>query len=45
MSLDNKENISIRLLTIDDVEEWLDLCAIVDTESGENGIYLSLIHI
>ena len=39
MSLDNKENISIRLLTIDDVEEWLDLCAIVDTESGENGIY------
>jgi len=28
-----------RQLTLDDLEEWLDQCHILDMESGENGIY------
>ena len=34
-----KDSIEIRLLTLDDLEDWLKLCNIVDAESGENGIY------
>ena len=33
------ESIKIRLLTLDDVEDWLKQCAILDSESGEDGIY------
>ena len=33
------ESINIRLLTLDDVEDWLKQCAILDSESGEDGIY------
>ena len=36
--MDIKDDI-IRMLTIDDIDEWLDQCAIVDAESGEDGIY------
>jgi len=34
-----KDEIIIRLLTIDDIDKWLEQCAIVDAESGEGGIY------
>jgi len=34
-----KDDIIIRLLTFDDMDDWLDQCAIVDAESGENDIY------
>ena len=34
-----KDDIIIRLLTINDIDEWLDQCAIVDAESGKDGIY------
>jgi len=37
MNIDN--DIKIRLLTIADIEEWLDQSAIVDAESGKNDIY------
>ena len=33
------KSINIRLLTLDDIEEWLLQCQLLDTESGENGIY------
>ena len=33
------ESIKIRLLTLDDVEGWLNQCEILDSESGEDGIY------
>jgi len=34
-----KNDIIIRTLTIDDIDEWLAQCEIVDAESGKNGIY------
>ena len=34
-----KDSIEIRLLTLDDLEGWLNQCAVVDAESGENDIY------
>ena len=33
------DSIEIRLLTLDDLEDWLKLCNIVDADSGEDGIY------
>ena len=33
------ESISIRLLTLNDVEDWLKQCEVLDYESGENNIY------
>ena len=36
------ESIKIRLLTLDDVEGWLNQCEILDSESGEDGIYYGL---
>ena len=33
------ESINIRLLTLDDIEEWLLQCQLLDIESGENNIY------
>jgi len=34
-----KDSIEIRLLTLDDLEDWLEQCIIVDDESGKNDIY------
>ena len=34
-----KASITIRLLILDDVEDWLEQCEIIDSESGENDIY------
>ena len=33
------KSIIIRLLTLDDVDEWLEQCEILDSESGENNVY------
>ena len=34
-----KDSINIRLLTLDDIEGWLQQCEILDGESGKNDIY------
>ena len=34
-----KDSIEIRLLILDDLENWLEQCEIIDSESGENDIY------
>ena len=34
-----KASITIRLLILDDVEDWLEQCEIIDSESGINDIY------
>ena len=33
------ESINIRLLTLNNVEDWLKQCEVLDYESGENNIY------
>ena len=34
-----KNSLNIRVLTLDDLEGWLNQCEILDSESGENNIY------
>ena len=37
--METAESIQIRLLDLDDVEDWLKQCQVLDVESGENTIY------
>ena len=39
--MNSKDSIEIRLLILDDLENWLKQCEIIDSESGENDIYFS----
>ena len=40
--MNSKDSIEIRLLTLDDLEDWLEQCEILDSESGVNDIYLTI---
>ena len=37
--MNSKDSIEIRLLILDDLEDWLEQCEIIDSESGVNDIY------
>ena len=39
--MNSKDSIEIRLLILDDLEDWLEQCEIIDSESGVNDIYFS----